>query len=211
MRVARNALALCAVLFTGFACQDQPAAVDPAEDPALAAALSAKTDIVPLPFWTRGVCCIDGYAAVIFYVNDPSTVPADYDILSYFDPRARGGDPSVSGFGHFTGASVPEYTHLKGLGAVPIWFQPASAIPGLLADGVLNVPEVEAATTFKGVATVYNELLWPVPGGSPQPKISVTARGELETGGTFRFNWNQHINPVTGANDLRAQIVFDPS
>ena len=142
---------------------------------------------------------VDDWAVVYFY-RDPGCIPADFNLLVFFDPPAAFGcAPAV--FGHslwqgevFLGAPKLAQTH--GSGAVEFWLVPADAFSAAIGDGVLTIGELAGISgLLQGTATRFHEVLQPHPlhefaggGGHPNPKLIVNAQGTLEDGRSFQFS-----------------------
>ena len=169
-----------------------------------------SVEATPLPFWARTLCCLDGWGVVYFYVAAPSAIPTDFNFLAFFDPRALGAEFAVEGAAQFQQPGVPRKTHLKGLGAVPVWFLPEQRLVDMAADGVITLAEIEQAEPVKGSASFFNEILSPGGGGAPNIRLNTVARGTLADGGTFRLNWNGLVNGQTGVLNLAGSIAVVP-
>jgi hypothetical protein len=135
----------------------------------------------------------DGVWAAITFYRGPSCVPADFNLLDFFDaPRAFGCELTVEGFeiwrnGPWAGDAGPIQTVSYGLGAVPIWFVRVSELEDALDDGVLTVGELEhCASLQQGAASFFKETLHPA-GIARQTNLQLVARGALPSGGTFFF------------------------
>ncbi len=155
-----------------------------------------------MPFYTRiepeapYVYTDSGWAVIPFY-RDPDCVPEGFNLLQFFDAPAAFGCPHrVSGHSVWhesVGAGAPRVVVVRGMGAVPVWFAPQSAILEALEDGELTIGEIEGLTGLvKGVATRFTEMLHPHPlpvemggGGHPVPKVILDARGTLDDGRSF--------------------------
>lgn len=203
---ALTAATVAGIIFAG--CQGEPTG-PPAVDGGrlLAEYQTSRADATPLPFWSRILCCLEEGGGIVFYVTDPSAVPADFNLLQFFDPRALGAESSVEGFMLIEdGALTPRKVDLKGLGAVPIWFFDAAQWQGMFADGVVTVPEMEANGPIKGHATFYREILQPAGGGAPRTGLHVKARGTLEEGGSFTYQVEAPNPPFLPTN---GRLVLD--
>jgi hypothetical protein len=154
---------------------------------------------------------MDGaWAAVVFY-RDPACIPADFNLVQFFDAPAAFACPVVmqgsslwaSGFG----VGSPRVTNQTG-NAVPIWFVPADKMIAALADGHVTIGEIAAiAGRLTGIANQFKEVVHPHPlppamggGGHPNPGIVLSAQGSLEDGRTFQL---QHNQGDTGRNMTR--------
>jgi hypothetical protein len=147
------------------------------------------------------------YAAIVFY-RGPVGIPADFNLLQFFDLPGPGGPGAfavqlnTAGTNLWHGAvgnGAPKMSTSHGLGAVPIWFVPAAAVLAKIAEGqgltIVDLAEIDGRLV--GYAAQFQEVLHPHPnppefggGGHPAPKINLTARGMLEGGGTFQLNIN---------------------
>lgn len=139
------------------------------------------------------------WAAIVFY-RDPGCVPTGFNLLDQFDaPRAFGCQLTVEGASHWeveplTGA--PKIVQSLGTGAVPVWFVPAGAIHDAVQDDVLTMGELAGMDgLLLGHASQFNETLHPHPlppeaggGGHPNPKLIMSAHGQLEDGRRFNLH-----------------------
>ena len=171
------------------------------------------------PFYARiegtppHVLIVDEWAVVYFY-RDPACIPADFNLLVFFDPPAAFGC-AASVFGHalwqgevFLGAPKMVQTH--GGGAVEFWFVPVDAMLAAIGDGVLTIGELAGLDgLLQGTATRFHEVLHPSPlppflggGGHPNPKLIVNAQGTLEDGRSFQFQLVRQ-DPVVRSARLR--------
>lgn len=154
------------------------------------------------------------WAAIVFY-RDPGCVPADFNLLSFFDPpRAFACPLTIHGALLWEGApqsGAPKIALSRGNGAVPVWFVPVGAIQQAMQDGVLTIGELAGLEgRLVGYADQFNEVLHPHPlppelggGGHPSPKTIISAQGQLEDGRSFSL----HVTLIQG--EIRAiQIQF---
>ena len=191
------------------ACSPEPTAPADLEPPAALEEPAEIRELPPVPFWARGpACCIDGWGGISFYVQDPSSIPPDFNFLDFFDPRALSAEWAVAGFGIFKNPASPEMTELHGLGAVPMWFFPSDDIAAMVADGIVTLAELESYGPVKGHAHHFNEVFVPLTAGSTQARHHLVARGDLDDGGVFRMVWNHRVNQNTGDSTLDGQIVL---
>ena len=130
------------------------------------------------------------WAAIIFY-RDPECVPAEFNLLAFFDvPRAFGCGLTVEGFevwrnGPLAGDLGPIQTVSHGLGAVPIWFVKLDELQSGVSDGALTVGELGSMSSLKkGSGIFFRETLHPID-VAQQTMIQIVARGVLEEGGSF--------------------------
>lgn len=141
------------------------------------------------------------------YVTDPSAIPADFNLVAFFDPRALGAAFAVKGFTLWEdGATAPRTVNLKGMGFVPIWFFDSAQWGAMLADGIVTMPELEANGPIKGHASFYREVVFPAEGGAPRNGLHLVSRGPLDAGGSFRFELQAPDPPFLPAN---GSIVLD--
>jgi hypothetical protein len=162
-----------------------------------------------MPFYARigaeQIFMVDGWAVIPFY-RDPACIPANFNLLTFFDvPAAFGCPHTVEGFSLWHGeafAGAPKIIESQGTGAVPFWFIPAGAVLDAVQDDVLTIGELAGLPgRIVGYASHFNEVLHPHPnppflggGGHPTPKIIQTAQGRLEDGRRFQF----HITATRG-------------
>jgi hypothetical protein len=153
------------------------------------------------------------WAAIVFY-RDPGCVPAEFNLLRFFDaPVAFGCPLTVHGFSlwdePFVGA--PKIATSSGDGAVPVWFVPMDTADQAAQDGFLSIGELAGLEGLLiGHAEEFNEVLHPSPlppelggGGHPNPKLTLNANGQLEDGRRF----NLHVSEVRG-EVMSIQIQF---
>jgi hypothetical protein len=135
----------------------------------------------------------DEWAAIPFF-RDPACVPEDFNLLGFFDFRLLTGEvvcpPTVDGFEIWeTGPGLdpaPIQFHLKGRGAVPVWFVSWPALQLLIADNSLTIAELASMPSLKkGSATFFT--LENIP-GDPPSMVSVNAAGKLANGTRFQFH-----------------------
>lgn len=140
----------------------------------------------------------DDWAAIVFY-RDPSCVPADFNLLEFFDftpdpdlgLRVFGCPMTVSGFEVWENGPgldlAPIQTKSRGMGAVPIWFVMWPELEVLIADNNLTIEELSSAASLRmGLASFYNETLHPSE-SVRVPHITISASGQLTDGTSFRF------------------------
>lgn len=160
-----------------------------------------------VPFYARILPGAD-WTAIIFY-RPPACVPADFNLLQFFDiPRAFGCGPvTTDGFAVWRNGpdvdTAPLQLNLHGLGAVPISFVKTAELDAAAADGVLTMGELKALPSLTvGTVTAYHEILHPVE-AAKVAKITVVASGTLADGRSFRLQ----VSDANGSKYL-AQIVF---
>lgn len=143
------------------------------------------------------------WAAIVFY-RDPGCVPVGFNLLQFFDPPAAFGCAlTTQGSSLWQGEAflgAPKIATVGEAGPVPVWFVPVEAVRQATQDGVLTTGELAALDgLLVGYADQFNETLHPHPlppelggGGHPNPKLILTAKGQLEDGRRF----NLHITQV---------------
>jgi len=143
----------------------------------------------------------DGQWAAITFYRDPETVPADFNLLDFFDaPRAFDSPLTVEGFeiwrnGPSAGDQSPIQVVSYGLGAVPIWFVDWSELQTAMVGG-LTVGELASLPSLKrGSAVYFKETLHPYQEGR-QTKTEIVARGTLGDSGSFFFQVEETHNQL---------------
>jgi len=145
------------------------------------------------PFYARiGMQTLesDGWVAIPFY-RSPDAVPADFNLLAFYDFPGPGGPGAfaapllMTGFtlteGDAPPGTFPKQVELRGAGS-PIWFVRAAAFHAAAADGRLTLAELRALQPLEGSATAYHETLHP---RADDHKIVIQARGTLADGRAF--------------------------
>lgn len=174
---------LLLILSTAISTSVAQAAVRVTIPPAPGVPAYARTDL-PLPH-------NDEWAFIVFY-RDPGCVPADFNLLQFFDAPAAFECPlTVEGFEIWKNGptldEAPILSHLQGLGAVPVWFVAWPALEAAIADGVLTITDLEAMESLQiGYASFFEETLRPT-GGVQHPTISLVAHGDLLDGRSFHI------------------------
>lgn len=196
-------IALAAAVVTLAACSQPPATVVAGAEPAAASSLEARTgglvrrempaeDPGP-PFYARvglQVLESEGWVVIPFY-RSPSQVPADFNLLRFYDFPGPGGPGAFAAPLLMTGflliepdaplGTFPRQVELRGEG-VPVWLVPAPAFHAAAGDGVLTLAELRGASPLEGTATHYHETLHPREG---EHKIVIEARGTVPDGRRF--------------------------
>ena len=154
------------------------------------------TENEPLPFYASVLVHIfpgnrDATWAGVSFVRPPSCVPADFNLLDFFDiPGAFGCEPmTVENFTIRKDPFLPPPFQfvLHGLGDVPVWLVDADDMEAAISDGVLTIGELETIPSLvKGHASTYNEMVQPSPREPRQ--VTLTASGTLDDGRAFYIN-----------------------
>lgn len=131
------------------------------------------------------------WAAIVFY-RDPSCVPADFNLLQFFDiPRAFGCPLTIEGFEIWQNGPgqdpAPIEVKSRGLGAVPVWFVFPHELDAAMADGVLTIGELSALPSLQtGAAHGFQEVLHPSE-AARSGKLTITASGSSSNAGAFQL------------------------
>lgn len=153
------------------------------------------------------------WAAIVFY-RDPSCIPADFNLLQFFNPPAAFSCPlAVQGASLWQGEAfrgAPKIATASDSGPVPVWFVPLESVGQATQDGILTVGELEGLDGLLiGYANQLNETLHPHPlppemggGGHPNPKLVLDAKGQLEDGRQFKLHITQ-VNDVVQAIQIQ--------
>lgn len=173
----------------------------PEQDPGLP--FYARIQAIPQLFVIQ-----DGaWAAIVFY-RLPQCVPADFNLLNFFDaPRAFSCPLTVRGFQIWKNGpppidSEPIQVHTRGLGAVPVWFVRWSELQPAVSDGSLTVPELWGLSSLRiGSASFYQEGLRPF-GGAQRGSLQIAAHGLLADGTSFQLEFTG----VEAQADLTAAV-----
>jgi hypothetical protein len=206
-----GAIALAALLGTGNAQMDRPEGLVETTFP---------TEAEPgMPFYARleshdGHLYDDGEYAVIAFYRDPAGIPADFDLLTFFDPPAAfGAESLVTGslWHEEPGVGSPYEARTYAVGSVPIWFVPVAALRELIEAGPLTISDLESIPgRLVGHAHDFEEVLHPHPlppemggGGHPEPSLRLEASGTLEDGRRFEVT----LTAVEGADGWQRTTV----
>lgn len=154
------------------------------------------SDVAP-PFYARVelpfTIHTDEWAAIVFY-RPPSCVPADFNLLDFFDvPGAFSCNPlTVTGVEMRKDPNpfaAPFLSIMKGLGAVPVWLVEWHEMHAALADQVVTRSELEGLPSLvTGTATAFEEMLQPIPTRIPS-RLVINAQGSLADGRNFRLHY----------------------
>jgi hypothetical protein len=175
------------------------------------AAVRVALTSADMPFYARferDLIHTDGeWAAVAFY-RPPACVPADFNLLDFFDaPAAFGCNapvPYLIGFAVFKNVPpgvpplesgltpIQSETKLAPGQSMPVWFVRWSELEAAIEDDHLTIGELEALPSrLKGQAAFYTETLHPLSGpggqGAQQTMTSIVASGILEDGRKFTY------------------------
>ena len=145
------------------------------------------------------------WAVVIFY-RTPECVPADFNLLDFFDPPPRPFLCPLHIEGHSNWRSVddpfPADSHLQGTGAVPLWFVRWPELQAAVADDKLTVAELSALPSLLiGSASVFNHSVRNSIRGQRGGNEALVASGTLTDGRWFqveyteKFREGEHLFP----------------
>jgi hypothetical protein len=144
------------------------------------------------------------WAAIVFY-RHPDCIPLDFDLGQFFHipgpeaPGAFGCRLLIEGFELWANGPeedmAPFYARTRSAAPdLPIWFVAWPELEALFANGMVFIDEIEALPSLiRGNARWFEESLHPN-GSAPDPAISLTARGRLESGGRFFLDWHFHAS-----------------
>lgn len=162
-------------------------------------------DIEPLayispegPGFEPGVINDGTWAAIPFY-RSPQCIPADFNLMDWFDPDLDPADCPllVEGFAIWPGDSIeglPRSTQLSGVDEVPVWFFEWSEVQDAMADGVLTIGELASLDSrIVGSASVYEEQLH----FTPPHRVS---HGTVRPTGRSRTAARSRCSPSSGAS-----------
>ena len=152
----------------------------------------------PLPFWARiedsstelnGIPLTEEWGIIYFYVKDPSVIPEDFNLMSFFDFRALGVDFAVQGSSWWEEGNqmAPYVSKLEENGPVPFWIITSDQAKQAAKDGIITMVELRDLNPIKGYANDFFEILRPFGGGAPVNGILTNASGQLENNKTFNF------------------------
>jgi hypothetical protein len=135
------------------------------------------------------------WAVVIFY-RTPDCVPADFNLLDFFDPpprpflcdlqiKGRSNSPSLD-------FPFPAEIFLQGTGAVPLWFVRWPELQAAVADDDLTVAELAALPSLLiGSASFYHESIRNDIRGRRGGTSVVVASGTLTDGRSFQVQYTE--------------------
>jgi hypothetical protein len=145
------------------------------------------------------------WAVVIFYRNT-DCVPADFNLLDFFDPPPRPFLCALQIEGHSNWRSLddpaPADSLWQGTGAVPLWFVRWPELQAAVADDELTIAELAALPSLlRGSASFYLESIRNSTRGQRGGNEALIASGTLTDGRRFRveytekFRDGQHLFP----------------
>jgi hypothetical protein len=147
-----------------------------------------------VPYYARlergGIHADGDWVAIVFY-RPPSCIPADFNLLNFFDfANAWNCQPTTTtGFEIWKNGPgidmAPIQQVMQGKGAVPVWFVNTQQLMAAIGDDILTINELASLPSLQvGSASFYHETLHPL-GGSNQNHLVFNAHGQLEDGTPF--------------------------
>ena len=145
------------------------------------------------------------WAVVIFY-RTPACVPADFNLLDFFDapPRPFSCALHIEGFTLWRSLDDPYAAEiiLHGTGAVPVWFVRWPELQAAIADGVLTIGELAALPSLlTGSASFFLESIRNDIVQQRGGNEALIASGTLTDGRSFqveiteKFREGEHLFP----------------
>lgn len=159
------------------------------------------------------------WTVLVFY-RDPACIPKDFNLLQFTH------FPGPDGLGAFACPLVvegydmrfasldptqpPEFMRMSNRSPQqPVWFVDTAEFSRLFDRGHLNIEDIEAMPSLvRGRAWQFDERLYPSV-SNPEPGITMSARGRLETGQAFDLFW--HLHPARGENHFELDITPAPA
>ena len=144
---------------------------------------------------SRGFVPNDGSWAGIVFLRSPLCVPADFNLLDWFNRWAAWDcELMVEGeeWWHSLDAPPPFQLRDRGLGAVPVYFARWPELQAAIADDLLTIGELQSLPSLlKGTASFLEHVVH----NSNQPTNhgheTLVSRGTLDDGRTFEFRYNE--------------------
>lgn len=141
----------------------------------------------------------DGRVGILF-VRDPSCIPPNFDLLSWFDPPAAFGcDLTIEGkLWYDDPATDPfPYTVQHWGSEVPVYFVDRAELDEGLSGG-LTIGELQGMESLLiGTAERYRQVIHNSNHGASFGHEGLTASGTLEDGRAFKFRYNERFDPAT--------------
>ncbi|MFO7698627.1 MAG: hypothetical protein R6X16_15945 [Anaerolineae bacterium] len=132
------------------------------------------------------------WVGIVFY-RLPECVPADFNLLDFFDfAHAWACMATTDGFEVWETApgvdQAPMHQILRGLGSVPVWFVRLDELDSAIGDGYLGMEELSfLPSLLVGSAEFFHGRYHPG-GGAQKVSMVFQAHGHLQDGTPFRFN-----------------------
>jgi hypothetical protein len=138
--------------------------------------------------------------AVVFFYRPPACVPADFNLLDWFDfsgnPFRPGCDLLFEGHANWRslGDPYPADSVFHGTGAVPAWFVRWPELQAAVADDVVTVGELaELPSLVIGTASFYLESIRNDIRGSRGGNEALVAFGTLDDGRLFQVELTERL------------------
>lgn len=168
--------------------------------------------------FSRGFIPTDGTDVSIVFWRNPADVPADFNLLDYFDiPRAWSTPILLRGQEWWVDEPLTPgnqmRTRMVNDGPVPVYFVALDELEAEIADDVLTIGELEAFSSLRvGYATdVRYDTRNGLRPGEGNDGARYTALGELEGGGRFFVRLFENLDRETGISSVDAVIRFPES
>ena len=158
----------------------------------------------------------DGEWAVIVFYRPPGCIPTDFNLIQFFHFPGPGGPgafacrpATTDGFEIWKyGPGIdqaPIFSHLKGKGAVPVWFISWPELQSAMSGGnAVTIDDLAGLSSLiTGTATFYQETLQPT-GAANNPVTNIVASGSLDGGGSFSV----HATRISASGHLNTQITL---
>jgi len=148
----------------------------------------------------RGLIHTDGEWAAIAFYRPPVCVPADFDLLAFFDLAAFEccpPQPYLEGFAILGPVGpIQSKVQLARDQTMPVWFVSWLELEAAMADDDLTMSELQdLPSLLEGEATFYTETLHPYE-MAQQTMTSIVASGWLADGGTFSYQATETHNTL---------------
>ncbi len=152
----------------------------------------------------------DGEWLAIPFYRSPDHIPADFNLLDFFDfpgPDGPGAfaTPILAGGFYMIEPNAPLGTFplvaVSSGTAVPIWFVKWSDYQAAMTDNVVTIAELRAMQPVKGVASTFAETLKP---RVDAHLVIINASGRLADGRTFDLHVT-HVGDTLRAIRIRFQ------
>jgi hypothetical protein len=221
--VMRHLIAGCLLPISLLACSDGLAPTGP-DDPSAPVRAAGAPIIRHFPgespgvptyaLLSRGYAPSDGGWVGIVFTRDPACVPGAFNLLDWLNPPAAWGCTlTVEGEQWFHDPPVPPdfQGHVRGLGAVPVYFVALSEYQAAIADDVLTIGELEGLPSLLvGYASFFHQVYHNTNQPTDHGHETIVAHGTLEDGRTFQFRFNEKFLPETGEHVFsNVKITFE--
>ncbi|MHC4550416.1 MAG: hypothetical protein ACYTEZ_16735 [Planctomycetota bacterium] len=149
----------------------------------------------------------DTWAMIPFW-RDPTGVPADFNLLDFFDnPGAFGAPLTIEGFViRDAPTGPPIMAEYRGLPGMPVWFIAWPELQAAMADGMLKIGDLLAMNSLQqGVADYFHERFHPQGTDHPTTHVIVT-HGSLPDGRRFAAEFAHGRGDIVGQERVHTRI-----